>query len=123
MTKKYITTTPDITLYFNVNKYPVKVTFQSCREGGFFITSDKSLQKAMESSSLFDKMYSIASEIENTDIKKEKKDITDVFNVKNVNQAKDYLVELGIPSDSIKNISDIRRYAAEKKVSFPNIEI
>ena len=123
MTKRYITATSDITLYFNVNKFPVKVTFQSCREGGFFITSDKNLQKAMESSSLFNKMYSVASEMEELKPNISKNDTMDIVNVKNINQAKDYLVSLGIPSDSIRNINDIKKYAAEKKVSFSNIEI
>ncbi len=123
MTKRYITATSDITLYFNVNKSPVKVTFQSCREGGFFITSDKNLQKAMESSSLFNKMYSVASEMEELKPNISKNDTMDIVNVKNINQAKDYLVSLGIPSDSIRNINDIKKYAAEKKVSFSNIEI
>ena len=110
-----------MTFYFKVNDKPVKVTFQSCKEGGYFTTSDVNLQKAMENSSLFNKKYSLANTMEDKERKKVTGNTAIVESVTNISQARQYLIDMGIPAESIKNAGDIKKYAKLKKVSFPNI--
>jgi hypothetical protein len=127
MTKRYIITgylTYSVLLK-KENKY-----MKCCFEGGAvsglgsraasYTTSDKNVQELLENSKEFKSgMIKIAEEY-GSEPKKETVMADKVEEVTTLQQARQYLIEKGVPMEKLQNKADIKACAAEMNITFPN---
>jgi hypothetical protein len=125
MTKRYIITgylTYSVLLK-KENKY-----MKCCFEGGAvsglgcraasYTTSDKNVQELLENSKEFKNgMIKIAEEYGEPEKVAEAGVIDEVTTLQ---QARQYLIEKGVPMEKLQNKADIKACAAEMNITFPN---
>jgi hypothetical protein len=91
---------------------------------GVFVTSDEELQKAIESDNSYGKEFRCITEIKPEAIKKgPESGWKDIEDVKTVQAAKDYLIDLPeVTASMVTNKIKVLEVAEKLKIRFPNLK-
>ena len=122
--KKYRSNS-DITFNVLIEGLRKHINFYPITSGGSeFTTDDEKVQKALESSHLFNTQFKLVEEEMVSEVKKGKEEIklTDVEEINNLPDAKSYLIEKGVKEETLKNKPSIVKAAKVLGLNFPNLK-
>ena len=122
--KKYISKSL-ISFNIKVNGKRRNISFDPVSRGGsVFITNSETIQDALEKNPLFNDQYflveTILEEIKLENNKEKDLELEDI-EIDNLPDAREFLIEKGVNSNSIKNKVGIKSAAAKLGYSFPNL--
>ncbi len=142
MTKEYRSRWNFLKLNVIVGGKNVNVEFNPLRDGGsYLVVRDDELSKALEKQRGFNKDFVLHGstvnekvEVEQPELIKPPKEIQEavdkgelvrvrvIEDVKNVNQARNYLKSIGVDHRRLNSLKNVLKQAEENNVEFPNLK-
>lgn len=102
----------------------VRVRFEPCPEGGLLMTADVALQQAVERDADYGVVFSLVQQKPEPEVSgAEVSELTPVEEVRNISDAKGWLMRNGVPHQGLRTPENILKRAEEQGVWFPNLKL